>query len=76
MTSWEGNATVPGGRYIPDIIQFLGYDLLRAASSPSERLCYSAQSAMLFAAEDGREAWGAIRQRRWAGNLVGINPRA
>ena len=38
ITLWEGNATVPEVRYMPAIIQFLGYNPLPAASSLSERL--------------------------------------
>lgn len=38
ITSWEGNATVPEVRYMPAIIQFLGYNPLPAASSLPERL--------------------------------------
>jgi transcriptional regulator with XRE-family HTH domain len=38
ITSWEGNATVPEVRYMPAIIQFLGYNPLPAANSLPERL--------------------------------------
>jgi len=39
ITSWEGNATAPAIRYIPAIIQFLGYDPLPpSASAFPERL--------------------------------------
>jgi DNA-binding XRE family transcriptional regulator len=38
ITSWEGNATVPGVRYMPAIIQFLGYNPFPAANSLPERL--------------------------------------
>ena len=38
ITLWEGNATIPEVRYIPAIIQFLGYNPLPVASSLPERL--------------------------------------
>ena len=38
ITGWERNATVPEVRYMPAIIQFLGYDPLPPATSLSERL--------------------------------------
>ena len=38
ITNWERNATVPAIRYIPAIIQFLGYDPSPPAISFSERL--------------------------------------
>jgi transcriptional regulator with XRE-family HTH domain len=38
ITLWERNATVPEVRYIPGIIQFLGYNPLPAANSLPERL--------------------------------------
>ena len=38
ITLWEVNATVPEVRYMPAIIQFLGYKPLPAASSLPERL--------------------------------------
>ena len=38
ITSWEGNASVPEVRFIPAIIQFLGYNPLPATNSFSERL--------------------------------------
>jgi DNA-binding XRE family transcriptional regulator len=38
ITGWERNATVPEVRYIPAIIQFLGYDPLPESSSLPERL--------------------------------------
>ena len=38
ITSWEGNATVPEVRYMPAIIQFLGYNPLPASGSLPERL--------------------------------------
>jgi DNA-binding XRE family transcriptional regulator len=38
ITCWEGNATVPEVRYMPAIIQFLGYNPLPAANSLPERL--------------------------------------
>jgi transcriptional regulator with XRE-family HTH domain len=38
ITSWEGNATIPEVRYMPAIIQFLGYNSLPAAKSLPERL--------------------------------------
>lgn len=38
VTGWERNATIPEVRYIPAIIQFLGYNPLPAASSLPERL--------------------------------------
>ena len=38
ITGWEGNATSPEVRYMPAIIQFLGYNPLPVASSLPERL--------------------------------------
>jgi DNA-binding transcriptional regulator YiaG len=38
ITNWERNATTPPIRYIPAIIQFLGYDPLPPADSFSERV--------------------------------------
>jgi transcriptional regulator with XRE-family HTH domain len=38
ITNWERNATVPAVRYIPAIIQFLGYDPLPSANAFPERL--------------------------------------
>ena len=43
ITHWERNATTPPIRYIPAIIQFLGYDPLPAANSFSERLATARQ---------------------------------
>ena len=38
INCWEGNATVPEVRYVPAIIQFLGYNPLPAANSLPECL--------------------------------------
>jgi transcriptional regulator with XRE-family HTH domain len=38
ITGWKGNATIPEVRYMPAIIQFLGYNPLPGANSLSERL--------------------------------------
>ena len=38
ITGWERNATIPEVRYIPAIIEFLGYNPLSEGSSLSERL--------------------------------------
>jgi len=38
ISGWEGNATPPAIRYIPAIIQFLGYDPLPPTSTLPERL--------------------------------------
>jgi DNA-binding XRE family transcriptional regulator len=38
ITNWESNATLPEVRYIPAIIEFLGYDPLPLANSLPERL--------------------------------------
>jgi DNA-binding transcriptional regulator YiaG len=38
ITGWESNATTPEVRYMPAIIQFLGYNPSLAASSLPERL--------------------------------------
>jgi transcriptional regulator with XRE-family HTH domain len=38
ITNWEGNATVPEIRFMPAIIQFLGFDPLPPAESLPERL--------------------------------------
>jgi DNA-binding XRE family transcriptional regulator len=37
ITNWEVSATVPEVRYIPAIIQFLGYNPLPAATTLPER---------------------------------------
>jgi transcriptional regulator with XRE-family HTH domain len=60
ISGWEGNATVPEVRYIPSIIQFLGYNPLPAASSLPERLVTA------------RRALG-LSQRKMAGKL-GVDP--
>ena len=44
ITSWERNATVPEVRYMPAIIQFLGYNPLPPANSPAERLTAARRS--------------------------------
>jgi transcriptional regulator with XRE-family HTH domain len=38
ITNWERNATAPAIRYIPSIIEFLGYDPLRVTGTLPERL--------------------------------------
>ena len=60
ITGWEGNATMPEVRYMPAIIQFLGYNPLLAASSLSERLVTA------------RRALG-LSQRKMAAKL-GVDP--
>jgi len=60
ITGWEGNATVPEVRYMPAIIQFLGYNPLPAASSLPEQLATA------------RRALG-LSQRKMAGKL-GVDP--
>jgi len=60
ITGWERNATIPEVRYIPAIIQFLGYNPLPAASSLPERLATA------------RRALG-LSQRKMAEKL-GIDP--
>ena len=60
ITSWEGNATIPEVRYMPALIQFLGYNPLPAASSLPERLATA------------RRALG-LSQRKMAGKL-GVDP--
>jgi transcriptional regulator with XRE-family HTH domain len=60
ITGWEGNATAPEIRYIPAILQFLGYDPLPTPSSLSERLATT------------RKALG-LSQRKMAGKL-GVDP--
>ena len=44
ITAWERNATAPAVRFIPAIIQFLGYDPLPPGSSFSERLATARRS--------------------------------
>ena len=44
ITNWERNATTPPIRYIPAIIEFLGYDPLPPANSFSERLATARQT--------------------------------
>jgi transcriptional regulator with XRE-family HTH domain len=60
ITGWEGNATVPEVRYMPAIIQFLGYDPLPLANSLTERLVAA------------RKRLG-LSQRKMAGKL-GVDP--
>jgi transcriptional regulator with XRE-family HTH domain len=60
ITGWERNATIPDVRYMPAIIQFLGYNPLPAASSLPERLATA------------RRALG-LSQRKMAGKL-GVDP--
>jgi transcriptional regulator with XRE-family HTH domain len=60
ITGWEGNATVPEVRYVPAIIQFLGYNPFPAASSLPERLATA------------RRALG-LSQRKMAQKL-GVDP--
>jgi transcriptional regulator with XRE-family HTH domain len=60
ITSWESNATVPEVRYMPAIIQFLGYNPLSAAGSFPERLA------------SARRALG-LSQRKMAKKL-GVDP--
>jgi transcriptional regulator with XRE-family HTH domain len=60
ITGWEGNATIPEVRYMPAIIQFLGYNPLPDASSLAEHLATA------------RKALG-LSQRKMAANL-GVDP--
>ncbi len=60
IAGWEGNATVPEVRYMPAIIQFLGYNPIPAASSLADRLA------------SARRALG-LSQRKMAGKL-GVDP--
>ena len=60
ITGWERNATIPEVRYMPAIIQFLGYNPLPSASSLAERLATA------------RRALG-LSQRKMAGKL-GVDP--
>jgi transcriptional regulator with XRE-family HTH domain len=60
ITNWEGNATVPEVRYMPAIIQFLGYNPLPEASSLPRRL------------STARMALG-LSQRKMAAKL-GVDP--
>jgi transcriptional regulator with XRE-family HTH domain len=60
ITGWEGNATIPEVRYMPAIIQFLGYNPLPASSSLAERLAAA------------RRALG-LSQRKMAEKL-GVDP--
>ena len=60
ITNWERNAILPAIRYVPAIIQFLGYDPLPPANSFSERLATA------------RRALG-LSQRRMAERL-GVDP--
>ena len=60
ITNWEVNATVPEVRYIPAIIQFLGYNPLPAAITLPERLA------------SARRALG-LSQRKMAARL-GVDP--
>lgn len=60
ITGWEGNATIPDVRYMPAIIQFLGYNPFPEAMSPPERLA------------GARKALG-LSQRKMAAKL-GVDP--
>jgi transcriptional regulator with XRE-family HTH domain len=60
ITGWEGNTTVPEVRYMPAIIEFLGYNPLPASSSLPERVATA------------RMALG-LSQRKMAKNL-GVDP--
>jgi transcriptional regulator with XRE-family HTH domain len=60
ISGWEGNATVPEVRYMPAIIQFLGYNPLAAANSFHEALAAT------------RRALG-LSQRKMAAKL-GVDP--
>ena len=60
ITGWEGNATIPEVRYLPAIIQFLGYSPLPAASSLPESFVIA------------RRALG-LSQRKMAAKL-GVDP--
>ena len=60
ITGWERNATVPEVRFIPVIIQFLGYNPFPAACSFPERLATA------------RRALG-LSQRKMAAKL-GVDP--
>jgi transcriptional regulator with XRE-family HTH domain len=60
ITGWERNATVPEVRYIPAIIQFLGFNPLPEASSLPGHLATA------------RRALG-LSQRKMAGKL-GVDP--
>jgi transcriptional regulator with XRE-family HTH domain len=58
--NWECNATIPEVRYIPAIIQFMGYNLVPAAKALPERLAAA------------RRALG-LSQRKMAAKL-GVDP--
>jgi len=60
ITNWEVSPTAPEVRYIPAIVQFLGYDPLPAATTLPERLA------------SARRALG-LSQRKMAGKL-GVDP--
>ena len=60
ISGWESNATVPEVRYIPAIVQFLGYNPLPVANSLPERLA------------GARKALG-LSQRKMAEKL-GVDP--
>jgi transcriptional regulator with XRE-family HTH domain len=60
ITGWEGNATIPEVRYIPRVIQFLGYDPSPLADAFPERLA------------SARRALG-LSQRKMAAKL-GVDP--
>ena len=60
ISGWEGNATIPEVRYMPAIIQFLGYNPLPPASSLPERLA------------SARKALG-LSQRKMA-VMLGVDP--
>jgi len=61
ITNWEVNATIPEVRYIPAIIQFLGYDPLPAATTLPERRLATARMAL------------GLSQRKMAAKL-GVDP--
>jgi DNA-binding XRE family transcriptional regulator len=60
ITGWERNTTVPEVRYMPAIIQFLGYNPLPAARSLPERLV-TARKAL------GLSQWKMVAK-------LGVNP--
>ena len=72
ITNWERNATVPAIRYIPAIIQFLGYDPLPSTGSFSERLAASRKALGLsqrkmaekLGVDSGTfQSWEAVRHQ-------------
>jgi transcriptional regulator with XRE-family HTH domain len=81
ITNWERNASSPEIRYIPTIIQFLGYDPLPSAGSFPERLAWERKTLGLSQRKMAEKlgidpatlmGWEAGRHQPTRKNLEGI----